>query len=323
MKIRIYILLIPSLLLIYYNSVKSQDNQQTLCLTEQDCMNLYAPIIFSKGGLTRFFQNNFNRPEYAQDLLPHDFSHFVQCLDYTQRHFGTRIHGRHVMRIFTHKLRASPYVISTAFLEMLDNVIPIMKNYCDNAPVKITTAMKTSINKILYDAFLGQFDQFKQAPQSFFEAISEDITGALYDLPALLQDVTVEELRHSLTRFIDLGINKLIWSPQDGIKTWYCAKEISERIERMSEMALIDSDEYYDLSDSLLERYCLFLDLVDNQLPANFFTELGNVVANEKNTLLDTQELESCLETRRERFTRALCQGEFKIAAQSKGIVTS
>ena len=152
-------------------------------------MSLCAPIIFSKGGLTKFLQNVFNRPEYAQDVMPHDMSHFIQCLDFAQNRYQKRIHGRHVIRIFTHKLRAAPYMNDKAFLAMLDEVFPIMRRYLDGADQKIATSMKESINKILYDTFLAQFAQFKASPQSFFDALADDITATLYDTQTVLWQI--------------------------------------------------------------------------------------------------------------------------------------
>ena len=208
MKVKIFISLLIFSLLIHIHNANSQDNQQLVCLTDKDCMSLYSPIIFAKGGLTKFLQQSFNRPEYAQDVLPNDFSHFIQCLDYTQKRYPTRIHGRHVMRLFTHKLKASPYVNAAAFANMLGELTPIIKRYLDGAEQRVATTWKTTINKMLYDAFLNQFDQFKASPASFFDSLSHDVTTSLFDQQALLADITIDEFRCSLVRFLDLGLKQ-------------------------------------------------------------------------------------------------------------------
>ena len=136
MRIKEFLTRLTFSTIILINSAKAEDNQQAICLTEKDCMSLCAPIIFSKGGLTKYLQNVFNKPEYAVNVIPHDLSHFIQCLDYVQSRYQKRIHGRHVMRIFTHKLRAAPYMNDKVFLAMLDEVFPIMKRYMDGAEQK-------------------------------------------------------------------------------------------------------------------------------------------------------------------------------------------
>ena len=323
MRIKNFFALVTLFSLIPINNAKAEDNQQAICLTEKDCMSLCAPIIFSKGGLTKFLQNVFNRPEYALNVIPHDMSHFIQCLDYTQSRYQKRIHGRHVLRIFTHKLRAAPYVNDKAFLAMLDEVFPIMRRFHDGADQKVATSMKESINKILYDTFLAQFAQFKASPQSFFDALADDITVTLYDTQTLLSDIGIDELRHAFTRFLETGLSKVIWHAEDGLKTWQSAKNIADRLVKMTDSNMLDSDELYELHDTLLERYCFFLDVVNLDMPRSFFTELKHNITSEATPLLDDDELELCLETRRQRFTRLLCECEFKSHARSQGFVVS
>lgn len=323
MRSKIFLILLTFWTLTLINNAKVEDNQQTMCLTEKDCMSLCAPIIFSNGGLTKFLQNIFNRPEYAQDLLPHDMSHFVQCLDYTQHRYQKRMHGKHVMRIFTHKLRAAPYVHDKVFLAMLDETFPIMQRYLDGASQKVATSMKISINKILYDTFLAQFADFKASPQSFFDSLADDITATVFDTQTLLSDISIDELRHSFTRWLELGLSKLVWRPEDGIKSWQSTKSIADRLMQMTDANIFDSDDLYDLHDTLLERYCFFLDITNFDLPQSFFAELKHSISNQAIPLLDDDELELCLETRRQRFTRLICECEFKAHAHTKGFVLS
>jgi hypothetical protein len=321
MKVNKFISLLIISLLIHIHSAKSKDNQQLICLTDRDCMSLYSPIIFAKGGLTKFLQQNFNKPEYAQDVLPNDFSHFIQCLDYTQKRYPTRIHGRHVMRLFTHKLRASTYVNAAAYSNMLAELMPIIKRYLDGAEQRVATTWKVSINKILYDAFLNQFDQFKSSPAAFFDSLSQDVTTSIFDQQALLGDITIDEFRHSLVRFLEMGLNKLIWHPEDGLATWLSANSIANSLVAMSNYDMLSADDIYELKDSLLERYCFFIDVVSQELPTSFFVSLKNDLANQRPSLLDDDELEACIESKRQRFVRALCEGEFHAKAIDQGLI--
>lgn len=321
MRIKVFITLITLSALILINNAKPEDNQQVICLTEKDCMSLCAPIIFSKGGMTKFLQSVFNRPEYAQDVMPHDMTHFIQCLDYVQNRYQKRIHGRHMIRIFTHKLRAAPYVNDKAFLTMLDQAFTVMRRYLDGADQKVASSMKVSINKILYDTFLAQFDQFKASPQSFFDALADDITVSMYDTQTLLSDVGIDELRHAFTRFLEIGLSKLVWHAEDGVKTWQSAMNIADKLIKMTDANIFDCDELYELHDTLLERYCFFLDVINYDMPQSFFAELKHSISSQATPLLDDDELELCLETRRQRFTRLICECEFKSRAHNQGFV--
>ena len=208
--------------------------------------------------MTKYLQNIFNRPDYATELIPYDLSHFIQCLDYVQNRYQKRIHGRHVIRIFTHKLRAAPFIADKALLTMLDEAFPIMKR-----------------------------------------------------------------LRTACTRFLEIAVGKLSWVAEDGIKTWHSAKDIADKLTNMSAAKIVDSDDLYELLDTLFERYYFFVDAAKNLLPSSFFSELKYTVAEENTPLLDDDELELCLETRRQRFNHLLYECEFKMHAHYQGFVVS
>jgi hypothetical protein len=323
MRFRIYITLLAIGILTYSNKAKTEDNQQAICITEKDCISLFSPIIFSNGGLTNFFRNAFNNPSYARDVLPNDFSHLVQCLEYVHSKFGTRSHARHVIRIFTHKVRACHYINAQAFQSMLDEITPVMIRYFDGAEQKTATAVKLSINKILYDTFLTQFDDFKVSPQNFFDALADDITAHIYDTQAVLKDISIADLSHAWARFLDVCISKLIWHPDDGKKTWYLTKSVANNLEQMADRAIFDSDDLYDLHDALLERYLYFIDIVNTDLSNDFFAALKNDMQMNTITLLDDDNLEPCLESRRERIHAVIYECELRGAARNHGLIVS
>ena len=210
-----------------------------------------------------------------------------------------------------------------AFLTMLDEVFPIMRRYYDGVDQKIATSMKETINKILYNSFLTQFSQFKASPQTFFDALADDITVTLYDTQTVLADVSLDEFRRAFTRFLEIGLSKVVWHAEDGIKTWQSVLNIADRFSKMTEVNMFDSDELYELHDSLLERYCFFLDVVNYDMPLAFFEQIKRDITGTASQLLDDDELELCLETRRQRFTRLLCECEFRLHAHSQGLMIS
>lgn len=298
------------------------DNQQVICLTDKDCQSLYAPIIFCKGGLTKYFKTAFNSPEYATNVLAHDFGHFIQCMDYAQYHFKDRSHARHVLRIFTHKLRAVPYVNANAFLTMLDALQPIMACYDDTQKVSSDSFLKVSITELLYDSFLNQFDQFKSNPSIFFDTVSDKIIATVNNNQAENEDISDLELKKTLYKFLDAGLNKLIWHPEDEIQTLRCAQSISSKLMTMSKNGWISSNDLYDLTDTLFERYLYFLDICSLELPVSFFCEV-KCEFEQSSALFDVNELEECFETRRQKFARTLIEFEFKARADKQGLCVS
>lgn len=326
MKARVITALLIAGLSVNTYSAKSVDNQQNgshvLSLAGSDGASLYEPIVFYKGSLTKFFQRTFNNPAYAHDVLSHDFSHFIQCLDYTQRRFDDFAHGRHVIRLFTHKLRSCAYVSAGAFDVMLDEAMPIMQRYLEGARQKVLILMKTSINDTLYDAFLGGFRQFRESPENFLAALSDELALTVYDHHKLSKDATIDDFVADFTLFLDLALGKLLWLPADGIKTWHLMTRVAGKLTRMATSFVWSHERLQPLHDALFERYCFFIDLVAQDLPSSFFSELGSDPALGTSELLCAEPLEPCLETRKQRLSRVLCQAEFKARAGERGIFT-
>ncbi len=333
MKVRVITALLITSCLIQTYSAKSGDNQQSgcksrckgdekvVCAADDDHAYLYAPIIFCRGNLTKFFRHVFNDRAYARDVLPNDFCHFIQCLDYTQRRFDDYAHACHVVRLFTHKLRACTYVSAEAFDAMLDETAPIMRRYLEGARQKVLTAMKTSINDALYDAFLSKFSQFRQAPEDFLAELSDGIALAVYDERKLLGETTISDFITDVLLFFDLALGKLLWHPVQGIKTWHVTTSIADKLTHIAKHSVLSSDQLATLHDALFERYCFFLDVVGQDLPLSFFADLANDPHVQRSALLCAEPLEPCLETRKERFGYVLCQAEFKARAHEKGLV--
>ena len=89
-----------------------------------------------------------------------------------------------------------------------------------------------------------------------------------------MADIGIDELRHAFTRFLEIGLSKVVWHAEDGIKSWQSAKDIADRLVKMTDANMFDSDELYELHDTLFERYCFFLDVINFDLPVAFFAEL-------------------------------------------------
>ena len=298
------------------------DNQQAICLTDKDCQSIYSPIIFCKGGLTKYFKQSFNNPDYASNVLAHDFGHFIQCMDYAQRHFGDRSHAHHVLKIFTHKLRSAPYVDAQAYVTMLDALYPIMNHYENISKEMTNISLKTSLNDLLYDSFINQFNQFKENPAIFFDTVSDTIIANLDNEQCCEDDISDHELKKALSKFLTIGLSKLIWRPASGISTFHCTQSIAHQLHSMSKKNFFDSDDFYDLTDELFERYLYFLDLCSLELPSSFFCEI-KYISEQRSPLFDVEELEHCFETRRQKFARALLEFEFKAQAYQQGLCVS
>ncbi len=313
--------LVVTLGLIHIHNAKSTDNQQAAQSASETLHSLYAPLVFYPGSITRFFEQVFNRPEYAQNVVPNDLSHFTQCFEYIHKKYKKNRYAKHILRIFTHKLRAAPYVNATAYITMLDQLTPQVRELLDGSTDKLHAAWKISINDVLYSTFFDHFEQFKASPQKFFEHIAGNITTTLANPGDVVDDVTAEEFQHYFVKFLDLGMGKLMWSAHDELKTWDYTKQIAERLGFLAQEGLISDDDLYDLRDTLFERYCFILDVAAGDFKPSFFTDLRDTINGTTVALLDDDaELETCLETRRQRMAGVLRDGYARSKARMAGL---
>lgn len=294
------------------NSVKMNDNQYTGGQQNQERLNLFSPIMPTAKGMRQFFEQTFNHPEYV-DVLPNDFAHFIQCMLYAQRKHKTRTYAEHVFSLFKNKMKDCSYVNAVALSYMLDNLTPILTTYMHEAEERALTCWQTAIDKILYDAFLKQFALFKKEPLAFFHEISGSITDSLYDQEQILNDISIQDFRTAVFDFIDLGLSKLIWHPGDGVNTWKLIISMSDQLQRLAAGNILTDKQLADLYDTLVKRYSLFLELVSEELPLSFFDSIKQDLAAHSFDLLDCGELESCIESKRQRLARSLLQAEAKV----------
>jgi hypothetical protein len=298
---------------VFSNSAKINDNQYAINHHDHERLNLYAPIVPSGQGMRNFFERIYNDPKYAEDVLPNDFSHFIQCLEYAQKRYKTRTHAQHVCKLFRNKMKDCLYINAASFALMLDNLIPILNNYMHDAEEQALTCWQKTIEKILYDAFMKNFASFKAQPLAFFNTLSGSIADTLYDQEQLLNDITIAEFRNAITAFLDLGMNKLIWHPEDSMQTWKLLNNICDNVHQLSGNNIISENELQELFDTLVKRYCFFLDLVSEDLPLSFYDSMKKELAAHSFELLDCGELESCIESKRQRLSRAIIQAEARV----------
>lgn len=287
---------------------------------QEKLLKFYTPIKPTSAGITNFLKYMYNDPEYAQDFLPNDFSHLYQLLAKKQ----TRAYAQSVLRLFSNKLKGSPYVNAHAFAYVVERLPQLLNPYFVVARDAEFEDVRAKINNLLYARFLNKFDAFKQNPNAFFEDLSQEIVDSLNNVNLEVADISMEELRKTALVFLEVGLGKLIWCPTDGLDTWKSVKTISDHLLKLSENnCLVDPDDMNDLNITLLERYCYFIDLAATNLPNNFFASIQQDMIKNPCKLFQLEEQESMIEPKLNRFKKALTLGQARKHAFQQGILTS
>lgn len=285
---------------------------------------LYAPVTFTQVGINDFFKKTINALPYRQEVLPNNFSHLVQFMEYGLKRRQGRAYTQSIMRLFNNVLKGSMYINAYAFNDALDQMIPLLHTQCIAQAVDPADAMKKHINDTLYANFLNKFDVFKKDPDAFFNGVSADITSYAQGHQYLGGDVSCQEFRKTLMTFLEHSLGKLVWDPKGGLDTWNNVKKLAQSIEKLLDKKIItDEDDVNDLCISLVERYCLFLDINAQSLPLDCYREIKKDVLAQNLYFLELDEQEPFLEKKSQRMLRALLEGEAKVRAAEYGIITS
>jgi len=176
--------------------------------------------------------------------------------------------------------------------------------------------LQESVNKLLCQAFVQRFATFKEKPTAFLHELSGSIVDSFYDQEQVIGDISLEEFRVAVNNFIELGLNKLVWHPEDGIQTWKLTKTIANELSQLAEVGVLTDDTLQDLYVALTTRYCFFLDLVSIDLPTTFFEDMKKELSSQTIQLIDSGELENCIKTKRQCLMAAVLEAEAKSAAE-------
>jgi len=265
------------------------------------------------------FTETVKDPSYAHTILPHDFNLMVDLLTYGKQTDQPREYTRSVFKMFGNLVKSAEYVNPSAFSSLLRQIPDLVahqfslteekKALPDNDLFGCDAAcyFRNTINSVLYDRFSTEFDLFRKEPEKFLENIS----GQLADLS---QDhLEMEQLRQAVIRFLEIGLGKLIWSPQDGEKTWESAKRMGASLATLLKDRIVDdANDLVDLYWTIVHRYCYFIDVAGSAMPLLTYQQIKADIENKRPLLLEMEEQEECLESRSSVLNRCLLVGEAK-----------
>ncbi len=285
-----------------------------------DNTHFLQKIRFTQRGMRCFIEHKYNHYKYA-DFLANNFFHFVQFLKRDSPQ--TRSYYQSVLRMFGNKLKQSMYINPYAYCQMLDEITPCLQKACSDEHTPIFKQLQTKISSTMYNAMLDKFDYLKIDPEAYFHDLSEDIISLVNTTQELPGDASIEELRKSFMVFFETTVSKLIWSPNQYEHAWRNVKIIGDQLARLYEKDILsDQDDLNDLFITLLERFCLYLDLSYAEIPVEFYQTVRQDIQT-KNLLLLELEQEQFIETKAQRLERAITMTEAKTRAYHSGILVS
>lgn len=295
------------------------------------CIILFSHISVTAKGqvdMAAIF-HELNRSDYCIDILPHDFSYLVKLLQYGKNTKKDSEYAERVLRLYIRLVKGAPCINGYAFADLLTRLPDLLSHCCVIKNKHLTTSpnlldmdmfdrFKESVNGVLYNRFLTEYDLFKKNPDDFLQNISQQV------LDLAQEEIATLQLRNVLMRFLEISINKLVWSADEPEKAWDSTKTMAAELTKLIQQNIIeDTDELDDLFWSLTYRFSFFTDIFASNLSEAFYNTVQHDIANKKLLLVNLEEQQDWLETKEQYLTRTLqCSRAKMIAYQKNGILT-
>lgn len=255
--------------------------------------------------LLQSIQRDLQDPRYRQDILPNNFSYLIQLLEYGEQTKQTREFAQESFSLFSKVLKGSEYVNSYAFSSFIERLPTMLKHYFAGYQLEsanqlivendldMLERLQQTVTSIVYSKFTKDFAMCKTNPEQFLN----DLTHKL--VTATAQEVTTEQLRQMVIRFLEVGLSKLIWNPRDQIKTWESVKSISHHLAILMQYNIVDDlNDVDELFWTLVHRYRYFLELHNTAMPLSFYAKLKRDMRTEKLMLFEMEEQEPFLQSK-------------------------
>lgn len=284
----------------------------------------FRPLTFTRSGIRVFFRDIFSNELYAQEFLPHSFFHLIEFLEYCKdcnQGDSSATIAYAALRLFMNKTKGCRTIADEAILTILERLPDLLEPQLKKKSVNVFDSMKSSLKRTLYTMFLSKFSNFKEEPDIFFDELVDSIIKDIDGSSWVKMHIETEQLRQTVVRFIDLTLNKIIWTPLDQEASWSNVKLVANKLEELMKHGVINTDELDDFFQSLIERYIMFLDLAGSDLNQTTLDCIQQDI-NEKTILLLTlQEQEEFIEPKIARLQKAIDKARPKSIARAHGIV--
>ena len=250
-------------------------------------------------------QQDLQSSQYRQDILPNNFGYVSQLLRYGASTKQSPEYAQNVLSLFSKLLKGSEYVNSYVFSDLIKDMPDLLKHYFNSYQIEsagtlllasdldMLERLERTVSHLVFNKFTQDFDICKKNPRQFLDDLSKQL------VMATTQEVNMELLRQILIRFLEVGLNKLVWSPKEADKSWESVKTISHQLASLMEYNIInDLNDLDELYWSLLHRYRYFIELHSTDLSLSFYQNLKSEIMSKKLMLLELEEQETFIESK-------------------------
>ena len=256
------------------------------------------PISFTSDGLKMYFEHVYNHPKYSE-YLQYNLAHMVQFLEYGIQHKQDASFALSVIKLFTQKIKACPFVDGETFTTSIPHLAKTLKPYIEKKEATFIEDLSSKLKLHMTNVFSKYFSYFKSNPDAFMDALSKQIAQQTNQLHTE-QHVDIAYVQKDMLRFFELCINKLILPAENIIECWTEINKIADAFyEILDENILTGPTALDDLGWSLVHRFCYILQLTHKTISKEQYNTIMADVRNKTYKLFQTAEQEEYIQTKK------------------------
>jgi len=257
------------------------------------------PISFTQSGIADYFTHTYNHEKYTE-YLPYNLSHMAQFLEYGHEQKQTEQYAQSIIKLFLQKIKGCDFINSYSLLTTMPRLCDALVPYVQKKEASFLQELQTSLKIRFSNIFSTYNSYFQKNPDAFLDALSEQIAKKTNEVQTK-QHIDVAHVKKDVLRFLEICMNKLIWSPEDGYDAWVSVNELADRSHLFLEKELItDIDALDDIHWSLIHRFCYFLDIAQTEISQESFIQMVNDIHTQDLILLKIEEQEDFITNKKD-----------------------
>lgn len=263
------------------------------------------PINFSKEGITYYFTYTYNHEKYTE-YLPYNFSHMLEFLEFGHNNNQTQAYAKSIIKLFLQKIKGCDFINSYSLITAMPKLADALEPYIVKKEATFLQELQKSIKARLSNIFSTYYAYFQKNPDAFLEALAEQIAKKTNEVQTQ-QHIDIEHIKKDIVRFLEICINKLIWSSKDPYDAWIAINDLATQAENFLDKKLLsDVDALDDIYWSLIHRFCYFIDIAAEDFSQEVFIQIIQDIHKEKLILFEMSEQEDLIMSKKDFLLRKI-----------------
>jgi hypothetical protein len=264
---------------------------------------------------------------YRRDIYPFDQSLLLDLIKYANTVNEPKTYIRAVLKFFINIAKDTYYIDAESFSTVLEQFATLLpEHFTSHAyqdylqhPVNqldMLNRLKKINTQILLQNLTTNYAQMRTEPALFVDNLAQQLAQVGQE------ELDLARLKFTFMMFLEIHLNKLIWSPDDQIETWQLTKKIANQCAALVEKNVLDDlNDLDDLYWTLIHRYGYFVHLTHTLLNDDLFNSIKYDISRHNIHLFELEEQESCIAKRAECLLEAIMAAQAKKAAYERGII--